>query len=353
MLIYKNYMVMKPLSLISIFLMVLLVSCSPGKGKDSPAPDAKSIKANAVVASETVIDQMLNATGTVMAYEDIELRSEISGKITEILFREGAIVQKGQLLVRLNDKEIKAELQKAVYEKDLLEQKETRQKKLLAINAISREEYDDALKSLNVVKAQISLLTAQLEKTELRAPFSGMAGLRNVSEGAVVTPGTIITTLQNINPLKLDFSVPEKYSRELRNGTKIHFTVEGLDSILSAEIFAIEPRIDPSNRTLKMRAVFKNPQRLVLPGAFANVSYSPGSARNSMMVPSQAIIPDAGGVKVLVLKNGLAENCRVQTGYRDQTHVEIVSGIVPGDTILTSGILQIRPGMPVTVIINH
>ena len=327
-------------------------SCSSGKGKEKQEPDAKALKVTAVVARATAADQMITATGTVLAYDDIELKSEISGRIIGILFKEGGSVTKGQVLVRLYDKEIRSELQKAGYEKDLLQEKEARQKQLLSINAISREEYDNALKSLNVVKAQITLLTAQLEKTELRAPFSGVAGLRNVSEGAVITPSTVITTLQNINPLKLDFSVPEKYSRDLKPGTRIRFTVEGMDSALSAEVFAIEPRIDPLSRTLKMRALFKNNNRQVLPGAFANVRFSPNGKRNSVMLPSQAIIPDASGVKVFVLRGGKAENIRVITGYRSQTHVEILSGVEPGDTVLTSGILQVRPGMPVKVTIN-
>lgn len=185
-------------------------------------------------------DQTITATGTVLASDDIELKSEIPGRITEILFKEGGSVTKGQVLVRLYDKEIRSELQKAMYEKELLQEKEARQNQLLGINAISREEYDNALKSLNVVKAHIALLTAQLEKTELRAPFGGVAGLRNVSVGAVITPATVITTLQNINPLKIDFAVPEKYSRDIKPGTRIMFTVEGMDSALSAEVFAID-----------------------------------------------------------------------------------------------------------------
>lgn len=352
MLVTQNRPAPKLLIAFLLALIGILIACTAKKEKEGKDIGNKALKVTAVIAREVGTDQVLSFSGTVIAFDDIELKSEITGRITEILFKEGGNVLKGQVLVRLNDKEIRSELQKAVYERDLLGEKEGRQKHLLGINAISQEEYDNSLKALNVIKAHISLLTAQLEKTELRAPFSGVAGLRYVSEGAVLTPATLITTLQNINPLKLEFSIPEKYSREIKTGTRILFTIEGLDSAFHAEVFAIEPRIDPTSRTLKMRALFKNPNRLVLPGAFANIRFTPNGRRNSIMIPSQAIIPDAGGAKVFVKKNGMSENRRVQTGYRSKTHIEILSGVDQGDTVLTSGILQLRPGMLVQAIIN-
>jgi membrane fusion protein, multidrug efflux system len=339
--------------LFSTLLIIFIASCANDSNDKQSEQANQSLKVTAIVAEFDPMGHTLQSTGTVLSNEEVELRSEIAGRITEILFREGGSITQGQTLIRLNDKEIRAELQKMVFEKNLLEEKESRQRQLLNINAISREEYDISLNSLNVAKAHIALLNAQLEKTELKAPFSGVAGLRLVSIGAAISPSTIITTLQNINPLKLEFSVPEKYSREIKEGTKINFTVEGLDSLLVAEVFAVEPRIDPKTRTLKMRALFSNERRLVLPGAFANIRFKPNGSRISVMVPSQAIIPDAQGTKVFIQKNGSADYRAVETGYRSQTHVEITSGIQAGDTVLTSGILHLRPGMPVHAIINQ
>lgn len=262
-------------------------------------------------------------------------------------------MNKGQLLVKLNDKELKAELQKTSYQKNLLEEKEVRQKHLLEIKAISKEEYDASLNALNMIKAQLSLLYAQIEKTELRAPFSGLIGLRNVSEGAAISPSTVITTLHNINPLKLEFSIPEKYSHELKAGTKVTFRIEGLDSVLVAEVYAFDPRIDQRSRTMLVRAMFPNNKKLVMPGSFASIKITPGEQRSSVMVPSQAIIPDASGARVFVMESGKAQFRIVQTSYRTQTQVEIVSGLSDGDTVLTSGILQLKPGMSVKAIVNQ
>lgn len=335
-----------------IALMLTLPSCTnDGKqAHNAKATGGQKLKVKVVVATPQSLDETIHTTGTLLANEKIDLASEVAGRITRIYFREGERVSRGQLLVKLDDRELQAEVQKARYEKNLMIEKESRQKHLLGIGAISREEYDASLNTLNVLKAQLMLLEARLDKTELRAPFDGVMGLRNVSEGAAISPGISIASLQNINPLKLEFSVPEKYSQSIQNGMKVQFRLQAFDSLFTAEVYAIEPLLEAATRTLRVRALFPNPGNKVLPGAFADMSLSPQGSRNTFLIPSQALVPDAQGAFVFILKNGKVDIRRVETAFRTRAFVELTSGLQAGDTILTSALLQLRKGMEVEAI---
>jgi membrane fusion protein, multidrug efflux system len=301
-----------------------------------------------IIKTETLANNVLT-TGTVLANEEVELRSEISGKIVEIHFTEGTTVNKGDLLVKINDEELKAQLERARYRLKLLEDREYRQKVLLNREAISQEDYDVSLNELNMAKSEVDLVMAQLNKTEIRAPFQGRVGLRAVSEGSFVNNTTVIATLQDINPVKIDFSIPERYSLQVQKGDRVNFTVTGSDERFTAEVYAVEPKIDPVTRTLRLRALFRNDQGKIIPGSFADVQLVLKEIKNAILIPTQSVIPQMQGQMVFLYKNGNAVPVDIQTGIRDEGTVQVTAGLTGNDTLITSGMLQLRPGMPVSI----
>lgn len=307
------------------------------------------LSVDAIVIKPAPLDNKLNVTGSVLPNESLELRSEVSGKITAIHFREGKYVYKGDLLVETNDDEIAAQLEKQRYNQKLNEDNEFRQRKLLEKEAISQEEYDNALNRLNTTTADIRLLETQLNKTKLRAPFDGVIGLRFVSEGAYISPATIIATLYNISPAKIEFAIPGRYSTQIKPGKKIRFTIENDLRVYEGEVYAIEPRIDPDTRTLKLRAMAANKGGMLLPGQFVKVEVILESINNAILAPTEAVIPEQAGKKVFILEKGKAKEVFVETGIRTANSLEILSGLKPGDTLLTTGILQLRPGMDIQI----
>ena len=288
-------------------------------------------------------------TGTVLANEEVELRSEISGKVTEIYLKEGQKVEKDELLLKVNDSELKAQLQRARYRLDLATELETRQKKLLEKGGISQENYDATLNEVNVLKSEVALIKAQIEKTEIRAPFNGTIGLKYVSDGSYISPSTRIASLQNINPVKVDFSVPERYVSRVKEGDKITFTVQGTDKEFEGEIYAIEPKIESQTRTLQIRALSDNTEGFLVPGAFADLELILQTIDDALMIPTISLVPELQGQKVYLYKQGMVQQQRVQTGIRTEDQVQITNGVQPGDTVLTTGFLQVQDGMPVEI----
>jgi membrane fusion protein (multidrug efflux system) len=295
------------------------------------------------------LDNKLVITGSVLPNEALEIKSEVSGKVSSINFKEGGTVKKGDILVRINDEETRAQLQKQKYNRKLNEDNEFRQRKLLEKDAISQEEYDNALNRLNTTIADVQVLEAQLAKTEIEAPFSGMIGLRYVSEGAYISPQTVIATLYSISPAKIEFAVPGRYSTQVGNGKKINFSIENDTTTYQGEVYAIEPRIDPNTRTLKIRALADNRQGVLLPGQFVKVELILQSIDQAILVPTEAVIPEQEGKKVFIVKNGKATEVQVETGIRTDRELEVLKGLSPGDTLLTTGILQLKPGMAVKI----
>ena len=300
------------------------------------------------VESERFVNKIF-ATGTTLANEMVELRSEISGRITEIRFEEGRRTQKGDLLLKINDSELKAQLRRAEYRRNLAQIREARTNDLLSRNAVSQEEYDTVLNELNVVLADMELIQAQLEKTEIRAPFNGILGLKHVSEGSYITPATTISTLQSINPIKIDFSIPERFAAQVANGQKIVFRRQASDRYYEGRIFAIEPRIDATTRTLMIRAISPNPDQQILPGSFAEIDLELEAIDSALLVPSEALIPELGRYTLFVYDNGIARSRQIEIGVRTDTRVHVVEGLEPGDRVITTGIMQIRDGMPVRI----
>lgn len=311
-----------------------------------------ALAVSSIVITPDKFDNKLVLTGAVQANETVELKPEAAGKIEKIFFQEGKKVNKGELLVQINDDEIRAQLEKEKYNKKLNEDNEFRQRKLLEKDAISQEEYDNALNRLNTNTADIRLLEARLQNTRIVAPFQGTIGLRYVSDGAYVTPASAIATLYNLSPAKIEFSVPARYSTQVRTGQKIYFKVENDTRTFTGQVYAVEPQIDASTRTLRMRAVAANPEGILMPGQFVKVELILETKTNAILVPTEAVIPEMNGHKVFIKKNGKAKEVKVTTGIRTDKALEITEGLTPGDTLLTTGMLQVKEGMAVTTQTN-
>jgi membrane fusion protein (multidrug efflux system) len=333
------------LALIKIFFLSENNTQQPMKqGKDQP------VNVTTFIVQPEKLENKLFATGTVLANEEVELRPEASGKIVQLLFKEGSRVNKGELLLKINDEDLQAQLKKLQIELKLAEEKESRQAKLLKAGGTSQEEYDAAQNNLNTLKADADLLRAQIRKTEIYAPFNGIIGLKNVSEGSYVSPTIKIASIQQTDPLKIDFSVPEKYALLLKKGDSIRFTVTGSDKTFSGQIYAIEPRIDPGTRTLQLRAICQNKNGEIFPGSFAKVEIVISGSSNSILIPTESVIPELKGQKVFLVKNGRAVSQKVETGLRTDTRIEITQGLQQGDSIVVTGILQLKPGSKVKVV---
>ncbi len=308
---------------------------------------AAALRVETVVLVPSALEETLSSTGTLRADESVELQAETNGKVVALNFTEGGKVKRGDLLVKLNDAELRATLQRASYRLQLAEIKERRLARLIETKSVNQQDYDVALGELSVQRAEVALVEAQLAKLEIRAPFDGVIGLRFVSEGAFVNPATRVATLQRLDPLKLDFSVPEKYAGRVQVGSAVTFTVAGGAAPARGEIYAIEPRIEVATRTLLIRAVCREPAGALLPGAFAKVELVLARRTDALLVPSVAVLPGVTEKSVYVVRAGKAERRAVETGQRTETSVQIVSGLRVGDTVIVSGLQQLRPGLAV------
>jgi membrane fusion protein (multidrug efflux system) len=325
-----------------------------GAANGTPSPQAApSLPVEALVVTPGKLDNKLIVTGSILANESLELKSEISGKITRITFEEGTKVKKGALLLQINDEEIRAQLLKQKYNKKLNEDNEFRQRKLLEKDAISQEEYDNALNLLNTTTADVQVLEAQLAKARLTAPFDGVIGLRYISEGAYISPSSPIATLYNNTPAKIEFAVPSRYASQVSTGKEIFFKVEGDTTFHNGKVYAVEPRIDPSTRTLTLRALADNSKGKLLPGQFVELQLILGTSSTALMVPTESVVPEQGGKKVFVLAAGKVKEVQIETGIRNNYNLEVTSGLKAGDTVLTTGILQLRSGMSVQITKFH
>lgn len=328
--------------------MLALTGCKGGSSKGKEAgPGKKAITADAIVVSPAVLENRIFASGSLIASEEVELHSEVSGRVVDILFTEGNMVKSGDLLVKMDDRELQSQLRKLRLEESLLEQDVLRKEKLLQIKAISKEEYDISKNQLDVLKANIELTLTQISKTEIRAPFSGRIGLREVSKGGYITPSLSISTLMQLDPLKLEFTIPEKYAGKLSPGSGIRFTTEGNEQVFQARVYARDSRIDPLTRTLKIRALSPNPGNRLLPGAFARIDVLIDKQDDALAIPTEAIIPVIDGEKVMVMEQGKARSRKIESGIRTSSQVEVVKGLRPGDTVLVSGLMMVKDEMAV------
>lgn len=314
-----------------------------GGGQRPPA------RAEAITVSTTTLFDNIEVPGTIVANEATEIHPEVAGRITGIYFTEGAYVGKGTTLFKLNDADLQAQLRKLQVQEKIARQNESRSEELLKIGGISRQDYEATQLQVSNTAADIAITRADIAKTVVRAPFSGKLGLRLVSVGAYVSPTSVLTTISQVGQMKIDFTVPEKYIPQIRKGQFVNFTVEGSSRAYTARVSATESNIMENTRTLQVRAIVQGDNAGLTPGAFAKVKLTFQPDQNAIVIPTQAVIPQARGKKVYVYNNGVAKFVDVTTGIRDSATVEITKGLNPGDTILVTGLLSVRPDAKVNL----
>lgn len=340
----KKYII---LTLILIVLGILIgyrisknkVESDKSKEKEGKKPP---VKVSGLIITPKEFSTTVSLSGSIEANEQIELHSEVSGIVEHISFSEGSKVSKGQVLLKVNDSELRAQLAQAKTKESLASENERRAKLLLQKEAISQEEYDIASAEFRTAKSQTQLIQAQLSKTTIRAPFSGTIGLRSLSPGTYITPNALIANLVATNPLKITFSIPEKYASQISNGSQITFTVPNLTDKFTAKIYALEPAIELATRTLKIRALTENVTGKLFPGTFATIELPLKNIKDAIIIPTEAIVPVQDGKKVFIANHGQAKEVKVSTLARTAKDVVITAGLKIGDTLLTSGVMSLK-----------
>ncbi len=315
-------------------------------------------KLNAIgyIIAPTFMSELVNSTGTLKPDEEVDLAFETSGKIVGINFTEGTHVKKGDLLAKINDRPLQAQLEKLEAQLKMAQAKEFRQRSLLDKDAISQESYDQIVTDVQSINADIDLIKARISETELRAPFDGIIGLRYLSEGSFTTPATKIARLIKTSPIKIEFSIPEKYAQEIKIGYPVTFVIDGSDKVFKANVYAVDPKIDIETRTIVLRALYPNINEELKTGRYAGITLQMSQVDDAISIPSEAIIPEMDGEKVFIYNNGKAQSVKVSIGLRTESKVQITEGLKFGDTLITSGIMQLRQNMPIvldSVIINN
>ncbi|MEO6705256.1 MAG: efflux RND transporter periplasmic adaptor subunit, partial [Ginsengibacter sp.] len=316
---------------LGMFFLFIISSCG-SKSKESASKHSKMngsaiLQAEAYVINPIVLNANILVAGSLLPFEETEIHPEVSGKVVQVSIREGAFVKRGTLLVKLFDGDLQAQLNKLNIQLKIAHKTQERQEELLKIGGISQQDYDLSLLNVSTIQADIQILRADINKTVIRAPFDGKIGFKNISNGAYITPATIVTTIRQVSKLKLEFSIPEKYSNVAKVGNLITFTTETTSKKYTAKILATESGITQENRSLKVLAVVEHLDKDITSGGFANVEFNLGDNKNAVMIPTQAIIPQARDKKVIVYRNGVAEFNTVVTGIRDSAKVEILQGL--------------------------
>ena len=304
----------------------------------------QTLNINAEVLKYQSLTDKIMSTGSTLPDEEVDLAFESSGKVVAIYFTEGTHVKAGDLLAKINDK-LEAQV-------PLAKDRVYRQRTLLEKDAVSQEAYEQVATEYEKLMADIELVKANIAQTELRAPFDGIIGLRSVSEGAYVTSSSsVIAKLTKISPLKIEFSIPESYAAEVQDGTPILFRMEkdGMMQNYKATVYAVESKVDMATRTLKVRATYPNPGENILPGRYTSVEISKREIKDALAIPSEAVIPEMGKDIVYLYKNGVAEPQEITIGIRTESRVQVLQGLNVGDTLITSGVMQLRTGMKVSI----
>lgn len=324
----------------------------PGAGPPGSKPPPQRVSGYVVTTQN--LPMTLESSGSLLAWNEVLLMPEIGGKITQLNIKEGAQVTQGQLLVKLFDEDLKAQAKKQELQTSIAKRNLDRLQDLLKINGVSQQEYDNADNQVNNIASDLNLIKANLKKTEIFAPFSGTIGLTNASLGSYVSPGNTIASLQQMNVLKIEFSIPEKYSTLLQIGDQVKFTIDSQTDTFTAKVYAFEPKIDVNTRTLKVRARFENQGKRLLPGSFANVKVRLREIKNAILIPTECVIPETRGKKVILNRGGVAEFVSVETGIRNENQIQILKGISAGDTVITTGLMFVKPKgeIKITKVVN-
>jgi membrane fusion protein (multidrug efflux system) len=334
----------------------IVVSCNQKKTatRGGGGRQQGPVSVDAFVVSERSVSEAIEVPGSLLPFEETQIRAEIGGRIVKLNINEGAVATKGTVLVKLFDEDLQAQLRKLEVQLKIKEKSEERSGELLKIQGISQQDYDLSALDVENLKADIESTRIAISKTEIRAPYTGRLGLRNVSLGAYIAPNDIITIIRQVDKLKLEFSIPEKYAQEITTGYTVSFIVDGGKAYHKAKVIATENSVDQNTRTLKVRALVDEKHPELIPGVFAKVNLQLGKNDKALMVPTQAVIPTARNKQVIIVRGDSALYSVVETGIRDSVFVQVTNGLKKGDTVVTTGLMTIRPDskLKVTRIMN-
>ncbi|MEI6436266.1 MAG: efflux RND transporter periplasmic adaptor subunit [Bacteroidota bacterium] len=337
-------------TVVAILILLKIFVFSDKKEQISQVNTNPVIPVECFIAKDTSVNYQLETVGTLRANEQVEIVSEINRKIIAILMKEGAFVTANQLLFKLDDADINARINKLAIEVKLAGANESREKSLLAKGGISQERFDEVSNLRQTLQAEIEILKVDLAKTSIRAPFAGKIGLRNVSEGALVNPGIVLASLQDVSKMKLDFSIPERYSRDLHIGSRVSFRTDYLCDDEIAVVEAIEPAVDVATRTLLIRSIAPNENNILVAGTSARVNLILKELEKSIFIPTAALIPSIKGYSVFLKRNGVAQPVIVKTGVRNREYIQIIDGIKVGDTLVLTNLLRVKKDSPLNAV---
>jgi len=301
------------------------------------------------LVEEHSLSETVEVPGSLLPGEETAIRAEVNGRVVQLNIPEGGVVKKGDVLVKLFDQDLQATLRKLQVQLQIAEKTTERQKELLDIKGISQQDFDLASLNADNLKADIESIKIAISKTEIRAPYEGQVGLRNVSLGSYLGQADIITTLRDVHQLKLEFFVPEKYAKSISKGYKVKFRVDGGNKDHIGTVIATEGNVNATTRTLKIRAIVTGSDNELVPGVFAKVSLQLGETLKALMIPTQAVIPTARNKQVIVLRGDTTILTIVETGIRDSAYVQVNGGLKKGDTVITTGLMAIRPSVKVKI----
>lgn len=319
-----------------------LSSCKSKEKKNDKGKGSAPVQVDVLIARPQPVNNIIEVNGTVVANEFTEIRPEVAGRLTYLNIPEGNAVSQGTILAKINAADLSAQLAKSKVQLDLAEKTVNRYKQLLDVNGINQSDYDVALNQVNSLKADMQYTQTLIDKTIIKAPFTGILGLRQVSPGAYVSPSTILATIQQTSQVKIDFTLPEMYAGIIKKGLIVDVQTDAASGQKGrAMVVAAEPGANTDTRNLKVRAVLQGIKPN--PGGFVKVFVDEGKTRNSVKVPANAIIPDDRNNQLVVVKGGKASFVNVRTGVRDSDMIEVLEGIEPGDSVVVSGVLFVRP----------
>lgn len=319
------------------------------ESRQSTAQKTPPLAVEVMIAKEQVLNEDIEVPGSLLANESTEIHPEVSGRLVLLNVREGAFVGRGTLLAKLYDGDLQAQLRKLQVQLKIAQQTENRQEQLLKIQGISQQDYDLSLLQVHNINADIEIIRSTISKTDIRAPYNGKLGLKNISPGAYITPATVITTINQVDQLKLQFDIPEKYGAMIKKGQDINFTIDGTPKNFTAVVLATEGSIQENTRSLAVRALVKSKDAGLLPGAFAKVKIVLGKNENALMIPNNSLIPQGRKKLIFLFSNNKALSTEITTGIRDSTNIQVLTGLNTGDTVITSGLLFLKPGSDVKI----
>lgn len=335
------------------YLMIISLVFSCDSRKEPPVQgrraDSGPMLVDGFVVRQSSISENVEVPGSLRPFEETDIRAEVGGRIVKMNVREGTLVEKGTLLVKLFDEDLKAQLRKLRVQLQIKQKTEERNRELLDISGISQQDYDLSTLEVENLRADIETTQIAISKTEIRAPYRGVVGLRNISLGSYISPSDIVTTIRQVDKLKLEFSVPEKYAKDIGKGYDVKFRVDGGQTDHSATVIATENNVDQNTRTLQVRALVDGDNPELVPGLFAKVNLQLGKNDKALLVPTQAVLPNIRNKQVILLRGDSVRFAVVETGMRDSAFIEIIHGVSQGDTVITTGLMSIRANAKVRV----